>query len=72
MKINLTENYRKDNSERIAALRKEADAAAEKLVQTAQNEGQKLIDKASKPLEKIAAQAAAKKLVSEAENKLLN
>lgn len=63
----LTEITGKDNSERIAALRKEADAAAEKLVQTAQNEGQKLIDKASKPLEKIAAQAAAKKLVSEAE-----
>lgn len=63
----LTEITGKDNSERIAALRKEADAAAEKLVQTAQNEGQKLIDKASRPLEKIAAQAAAKKLVSEAE-----
>ena len=63
----LTEITGKDNSERITALRKEADAAAEKLVQTAQNEGQKLIDKASKPLEKIAAQAAAKKLVQTAQ-----
>ncbi|MCH5327684.1 MAG: AsmA family protein [Coprobacter sp.] len=63
----LTQITGKNNEERIAALRKEADAAAEKLVKAAEAEGQKLVDKATKPLEKIAAQAAAKKLVSEAE-----
>ena len=57
----------KNNEEQIAALREEADKAAEKLVEVARTEGQKLVDKASNPIAKIAAQAAAKKLEEEAQ-----
>lgn len=57
----------KNNEEQIAALREEADKAAEKLVEVAKTEGQKLVDKASNPIAKIAAQAAAKKLEDEAQ-----
>lgn len=57
----------KSNDEQIAALREEADKAAEKLVETARTEGQKLVDKASNPIAKVAAQAAAKKLEEEAQ-----
>lgn len=63
----LTSITGKDNTERIAELRRKADEAAKKIVETAQTESQKLVDKASKPLEKIAAKAAAKKLVEEAQ-----
>ena len=45
----------------------EADNAANKLVETAKKEGDKLVEKAKNPIAKIAAQAAAKKLVEEAE-----
>lgn len=57
----------KDNEEQIAALREEADKAAEKLVEVARSEGQKLVDKASNPIAKVAAKAAAKKLEEEAQ-----
>ena len=49
------------------AIRKKAEEAGNKLVETARTEGDKLIEKAKNPLAKIAAQTAAKKLLEEAE-----
>lgn len=57
----------KDLTEEIAKLREEADRAADKLVEAAKIEGDKLVEKAQNPIAKMAAQAAAKKLVEEAE-----
>ena len=50
-----------------AAIRKQAEEAGNKLIATAKSESEKLISKASNPLAKVAAQAAGKKLVEEAE-----
>ncbi|MEG1642782.1 MAG: AsmA-like C-terminal region-containing protein [Bacteroidales bacterium] len=56
-----------DKTEQIAAFRTEADKAANKLVEVAKTEGQKLVDKTSNPIAKIAAQAAARRLEFEAQ-----
>lgn len=55
-----------------AAIRKQAEDAGNKLIATAQSESEKLVEKASNPLAKIAAQAAGKKLVEEAEKQAQN
>lgn len=55
-----------------AAIRKQAEDAGNKLIETAKSESEKLVAKASNPLAKIAAQAAGKKLVEEAEKQAQN
>lgn len=57
----------KNKEEQIAALRSEADNAANKLVELAKNEGANLVEKAGNPIAKIAAKAAAKGLENEAQ-----
>ena len=72
----LTEQVTQQFDEQAANIRKQAQAAGEKLVSEAQTQGQKLIDEANKvsnPLAKLAAvksaEAGAKKLKDEAQKK---
>lgn len=53
--------------EQIAALRKQADDAGNKLVETARSEGEKLVEKTKNPFARLAAEKAADILVKEAE-----
>lgn len=57
----------KNDEEQIANTRKQAEDAGKKLVEVAQKEGDKLVEKASNPIAKIAAKKAAEKLVKEAQ-----
>lgn len=54
------------------AIRKKAEEAGNKLVETARTEGDKLIEKAKNPLAKIAAQTAAKSCWKKPKNRLEN
>lgn len=53
--------------EQIAALRKQADEAGNKLIETARSEGEKLVEKTKNPFARLAAEKAADILVKEAE-----